>query len=617
MTPLQPSDWPKFIRHGYRLYFGSHAACPQALIASFLSVAEQFHDLEVVHILTLGEAPWLEERYRPHLRLNSFFLGANSRGAANRGEADFTPCFLSEIPKLFRDGTVAIDTAFVMVTPPDQLGYCSLGVSVDIGLAAVRSARYVVAQVNPLLPRTQGECFLHVSEIDAFLEAPAALPEHALAEGDAAVAARIGHYCSLLVDDGACLQAGIGRIPDAVMRNLTGRNDLGIHTEVLGDGLAELIRRGNVNNSRKGVNRGKSVTSFLLGTRELYDFANGNPHLEMRPSEYTNDPLVIARNPRQIAINSAIEVDLTGQVVADSIGPRLYSGIGGQVDFIRGAGMSPGGRPIIALESTAKGGQLSRITANLAPGAGVVTSRGDVHYVVTEYGIATLRGRSVRERALELIQVAHPKFRDELLERARERNLVPRTLPAPPRPIPEFAQDGELDVERFSAQGATYYLRPLQPSDQRRLQEFFYRHDEATVRQRWRGAKRVLDTEQAYRLVGVDQTHDLALAVLTRQGPREVIQAVGRFYRDGDRAELNCVTDESLRRRGLGGRLCDRLIEIARARGLRTLEARIRPDHAPMRRLLEHRGFVAQPDAPPSADHAEILLRLDLTHGVR
>ncbi len=591
MQPLRPTDWPKYIRSGYRLYFGSHGACPHALIGQFLEQVHQFNDLEVVHIMTLGGAPWSDPKYAPHLRLNSFFLGAGSREAVGRGEADYTPCFLSEIPRLFTDRTVPIDTAFVMVTPPDKHGYCSLGVSVDVGLAAVRSARFVLAQVNPLLPRTSGECFVHVDDIDAFIEAPAPILEHVCRGGGDAAAAQIGKYCALLVDDGCCLQAGIGRIPDAVMRNLKDRNDLGIHTEVLGDGLMDLIQNGNVTNAKKSLNRGTSVTAFVMGTKKLYDFVHENPHIEMRPAEYTNAPMNIARNANQISINGALEVDLTGQVVADAIGPRFYSGIGGQVDFIRGAGLSPGGRPVIALESTAKGGTLSRIVSSLSQGSGVVTSRGDVHYVVTEYGIATLRGRSIRERALEMIQVAHPKFRDQLQSEAVGRKWIP-AFAAPAKEVPELSGAGACEISRVTVAGEPMFLRPLHPSDQRRLQEFFYSHTDETLRQRYRQVPKQLSTEQAYKLVGVDQTADLAFGLFARQGPRETIHGVGRFFREGDGAEVAFVVGEAMRGKGIGTLLAQRLIGIAKQRGIKRLQAMVHADNHAMRHVLTKLGFV-------------------------
>ena len=616
MHPLQPTDWRKYIRSGYRLYFGSHGACPHALIGQFLGQVHHFNDLEVVHIMTLGGAPWSDPKYAPHLRLNSFFLGAGSRDAVARGEADYTPCFLSEIPRLFTDRTVPIDTAFVMVTPPDKHGYCSLGVSVDVGLAAVRSARFVLAQVNPLLPRTSGECFVHVDEIDAFIDAPAPILEHAGCEGDSAAAAQIGKYCALLVDDGACLQAGIGRIPDAVVRNLRDRSDLGIHTEVLGDGLMDLIQNGNVTNAKKSLNRGKSVTCFVMGSKKLYDFVHENPHVEMRPAEYTNNPMNIARNANQISVNSALEVDLTGQVVADSIGTRFYSGIGGQVDFIRGAGMSPGGKPIIALESTAKGGTLSRIVPSLTAGSGVVTSRGDVHYVVTEFGIATLRGRSIRERALELIQVAHPKFRDQLLDEVRARKWVP-AFAAPAREVPELSGDGTCQVSRVSVAGEPMFLRPLHPSDQRRLQEFFYSHTDETLRQRYRQVPKRLSTEQAYRLVGVDHSVDTAFGLFARQGPRETIHGIGRFFRSGDTAEVAFVVDEAMRGRGIGTLLANRLIEVAKKRGIKRLQAMVRADNHAMRHVLAKLGFVFTRVPDDFSEFEGVLELLPGTEGLR
>ena len=604
MIPLRDDDWARYIKSGDRIFFGSFGGCPHTLIGKFLEQSHRFSDIEIVHLLTLGDAPWTAPEYSDSLRLNSFFLGPNTRDVVNAGGADFSPCYLSEIPKIFADKTLPVDVAFVMVSPPDAQGYCSLGVSVDISLGAVRSARKVIAQINPRMPRTFGESFVHVNEIDAFLEASEELQESPRIEAHSRAAALVGRYCSLLVEDGACIQAGIGRVPNAVLRALRNRNDLGVHTETVGDGIMELIKNGNVTNARKVLNRGKTVGTFALGTRALYDFIHENPHVELHPSDYTNSPLVIARNPGHVSINSALEVDLTGQVASDSIGMRFYSGIGGQVDFIRGAGMSAGGRPIIALESTAKGGTVSRIAANLSAGSGVVTTRGDVHYIVTEYGIATMRGRSVRERALELIRIAHPKFRDELLDRARERGLVPKAAPSV-KQVPELDDAG--DTERIVIGELKLFLRPLRTSDHRRLQEFFYSHNEDTLLQRYRTIPRAMTVTRAYQMVGVDQTKDLALGIFSRQGPREVIHGVGRFYRDGDEAEVAFVTGESVRGRGIGTLLCTRLIQVAAARGIRRLKAYVRTDNGAMRHMLEKRGFVFSPDPEDPGEAVGVL----------
>lgn len=606
MQTLGPEGWQNFLKSGYRIFIGSGAACPHTLVGQFLEQAVNYQNLEVCHILTLGETPWSQPQFDGHLKINAFFLGPGSRDAVTRGDADYTPCFLSEIPHLFEDAIVPLDVALIQVSPPDQFGYCSFGVSVDIVAAACRSARYVIAQVNPRMPRTLGQSFIHVDDISAIIEAPeelVQLPKPLLDD----CTLLIGKYASMLIDDACTLQMGIGKIPDAVLSNLRNHSDLGVHTEMFSDGLFDLYKNGNITNKYKGINENKTITSFCFGTRELYDFVDNNPHVEFHPSEYTNQPVTIAQNNKMTSINSAIEIDLTGQVVADSIGHRFYSGIGGQVDFIRGACMCPDGRPIIALPSTAAGGKVSRIVARLSEGSGVVTSRGDVHYVVTEYGIATLRGRSIRERALELIQVAHPKFRDQLLEQARQHYHVPSYQQARNSLVPEF---GDVEICKMEIGEEKFFLRPLKPSDQRRLQEFFYSHSEMTLLQRYRHVPNNMSTEQAYRLVNVDQSQDLALCVVERQGPREVIHAVGRYLLEGkSRAEVAFVVREVKQGLGFGSQLLEQLIRIARQRELKKLVAYIRSDNRSMRALVEKFSFQRSSTDDPS----ELLYRLELS----
>ncbi len=606
MRTLKPLDWHAFLKSGYRVFIGSGAACPHALVGQFLEQAVDYQNLEICHILTLGETPWGQPQYSKHLRINAFFLGPGSRDAVTRGDADYTPCFLSEIPRLFDDAIVPIDVALIQVSPPDEFGYCSFGVSVDIVAAACRTARHVIAQINPRMPRTLGQSFIHVNDLSAVIEATEELVERPPPILDECTLL-IGKYASILVDDACTLQMGIGRIPDAVLLNLKDHNDLGVHTEMFSDGLLDLYKNGNITNKYKGINESKTITSFCFGTRELYDFVDNNPHVEFHPSEYTNQPVTIAKNRKMTSINSAIEIDLTGQVVADSIGHRFYSGIGGQVDFIRGACMCPDGRPIIALPSTAAGGKVSRIVARLSEGSGVVTSRGDVHCVVTEYGIATLRGRSIRERALELIQVAHPKFRCQLLEEARQHYHVPPYQLSPNNPVPDF---GDVEICKMDVGEENAYLRPLKPSDQRRLQEFFYSHSETTLLQRYRHVPRDMSTEQAYRLVNVDQSVDLALCVIERQGPREVIHAVGRYFLEGQgRAEVAFVVREEKQGLGLGSQLLEQLIRVARRRKLKKLVAYIRLDNRPMQALVEKSSFQRFATDDPS----ELIYRLDLS----
>src|SRR6266545_4939954 len=380
-------------------------------------------DVEIMHILTFCAAPYAKRDLLEHFRHNAFFIGPNVREAVNDAVADYTPIFLSEIPSLFRQKKIHLDVALVQVSPPDAHGFCSFGVSVDVVKAAVESADFVAAEVNANMPRTLGDSFIHVSALDALVQSDLPVLEFAT-KPPSADAMKMGEFIASLVEDGSTLQTGIGEIPSAVMACLAGKKDLGMHTEMFTEAVIPLIESGVLNCRRKTLLPGKIVSSFCFGTRKLYDYIHDNPRFEFRPTEFTNDPFQIARNRRMVAISSAIEVDLTGQVCADSIGERFYSGFGGQVDFIRGAARSDGGKPIIALPSTTSDGRISRIVTRLKSGAGVVTSRADVHFVITEYGIASLHGKTVRERTLALIHIAAPQFRDELLRVARERRLV-------------------------------------------------------------------------------------------------------------------------------------------------------------------------------------------------
>lgn len=401
------------VKSGDRIYVHGGAATPSVLIEALVARAAQLQDVELVHLHTDAAAPYVGPGMEAHFRHNALFIGPNVRAAVAEGRADYTPVFLSEIPALLARGApLELDAALLQVTPPDRNGNCSLGVSVDCALAAALHAKLVVAQVNRLMPRTYGPT-IHESSIDLGVEVAAEVAEAAPAALTPEAAA-IGRHVAALVDDGSTLQMGIGAVPDAVLGQLGGHRNLGVHTEMFTDGLLPLIQSGVVNGSQKTLHPGVVVSAFVIGSRRLYRFVDQNPAVHLHPVDYTNNVDVIAAHRKMVAINSALGVDLTGQVAADSIGPRFYSGIGGQVDFIRGAARSEGGVPIIALPSTAKGGAISRITATLAQGSGVVTTRGDVHWVVTEFGARNLHGRTIRERARMLVELAHPKFRAEL-----------------------------------------------------------------------------------------------------------------------------------------------------------------------------------------------------------
>ena len=420
---MTPGAIVQAIRPGQRILIGSGAAEPQRLVDALVVHGDHLVGNQIVHILTLGPAPYVDPALDSRFRHVAFFIGANVRDAVNEGRADYVPVFLSEIPGLIRSRRVEVDVALIQVSPPDAHGHVSLGVSVDVVRAAVDTARLVFAEINEQMPRTLGDSFLHMDQIAGFVPVDVPLPELPTHAPDA-IAMEIGTRVASLVPDGATLQVGIGQIPDAVLAALGKHRDLGIHTEMLSDGVVALAQAGVVTGRRKSLLPGKMVTSFVMGSQALYRWVHDHALIEMRPSEYTNDPAVIQQNERMVSINSALAVDLSGQVAADGLEGRFYSGIGGQVDFIRGAARSREGKAIIALRSTAKRGTVSRISATLGEGAGVVTSRGDVRHVVTEYGAVDLWGRSVRERAHALIAIAHPDFRAELSAEAVARRYI-------------------------------------------------------------------------------------------------------------------------------------------------------------------------------------------------
>ncbi len=421
MTYVSAAEAVTLIESGMRVYVQGQAATPQALLVALAARAGELRDVETVHLHLEGDAPFARPECAAAFRPNAFFVGPNLRAAVAEGRADYTPIFLSEIPRLFREGVRPLDAALVHVSPPDAHGYVSLGVSVDATLAAVQTARLVIAQVNPRMPRTLGDAGVHVSRFAALVEVDAPLFGHEASAPDA-VQTAIGRRIAALVEDGATLQMGIGAIPDAVLKELGGHRALGIHTEMFSDGVLPLVERGVVTNEKKVLQRGRTVASFVSGSERLYAFVHDNPSVELRDCGYVNDTAVIRQQPKMTAINSAIEVDFTGQVVADSIGERIYSGVGGQMDFIRGASLSAGGKAIIALPSTTSRGE-SRIVATLRPGAGVVTSRAHVRFVVTEHGVADLTASSLRARGRQLVGIAAPQHREALEREARRRRL--------------------------------------------------------------------------------------------------------------------------------------------------------------------------------------------------
>lgn len=409
---ISAEDAVKAVKSNDRVYIQAAAAAPQVLIKALSNRHEELRNVEICQLHTEGVAPYANPELRDSFHVNCFFVGENVRHTIKAGNGSYTPVFLSELPLLFKRRIIPLDVALIHVSVPDKHGYCSLGVSVEATLAAIDNAKYVIAQVNKQMPRTHGAGIIHIAEIDAFVDCDEALPIHEMAE-PTAIEGRIGDFVAGLIDDRSTLQMGIGSIPNAVLTRLTNHKDLGLHTEMFSDGVIDLILSNVINGNYKSINRGRALATFLMGSKRLYDYVDDNPFIEMRASNYTNDVSIIKQNPRMVAINSAIEVDLTGQVCADSIGPKIYSGVGGQMDFIRGASLSEGGKAIIALPSETKSG-ISRIVPSLKPGAGVVTTRAHVNYVVTEYGIAELYGKTIKNRVKALVNIAHPNHREAI-----------------------------------------------------------------------------------------------------------------------------------------------------------------------------------------------------------
>lgn len=606
MKLVSPHDWPNIVRPGCRVFIGGGASVPFALVDSFLAAASEYKDVEVVHIYGLGESPWIDPKYSEVIRTNSFFLTRPLREAVERGQADYTPCPLSEVASLFRQGPLTLDVALIQVSPPDAEGYCSLGVSVDVVRSALDCARVVVAQINPKMPRTGGDSKISIRKIAYALEHTAELPEAKKPVLDERHA-RIGGYAAQLIDDGATIQLGLGNTPTAVARALRKHRHLGIHSGLFNDALMELVICGAVDGSQKSFRAGKIIASLVVGSRKLYRFVDDNRDIELHPSEWVYDPARIARNHRMVSINGAREIDLTGQVVRDSSGHRFYGGIGALQDFVRGAGRSKGGRSLIALTSTCDEDGHSRIVAELEAGSGVCTGRGDVHYVVTEFGVASLHGRSIRERVARLVEVAHPQHREKLLAGARERGWLPKFFTMPPS-APTFSPDGvESTWVNFGRR--RFLLRPLYASDMRTIQEFFYSHDEETIRLRYGYQRHRMTGESAYKLAAVDQRRDLAFGLFGEAREQEELRAIGRYYLDADGkgAEVAFVVHENSRQLGMAGFLLGKLALIAKERGVSHFWASVLPENHAMKKL-----FLAVGGSQESVEDGEEGFRIPL-----
>ncbi len=578
------------IGRGDRVFVGSGAAEPQHLVQELVELASEFYDTEIFHIQTLGVAPYTEEKFKDRFRHNAFFVDDNTRDAVGRGDADYTPIFMKDIPELFKSGRVPLDVSLVQVSPPDEHGWVSLGVAVDIIKPAVENSKKIIAQVNPKMPRVHGDTFLHVDDIDYLVYHEEDILEfEPVVSTDTAI--KIAKNVSRLIENGATVQIGYGNIPNAILSHLDKKSDLGIHTEMLSEDLAELMESGVVTNKKKNINPGKSVASFLMGTKKLYDFVDDNPAIELRPTDYTNDPFIIAQNNKMTAVNTALQVDLTGQVCADSLGYSFYSGIGGHADFMRGATYAKEGKSIIALASTAQDGRVSRIVTHLNEGAGVVTTRGDVQYVVTEYGVAYLHGKNIRQRAMELINIAHPKFREKLLKEAKENNLVFSDQ------VLVLDEGGrypdELETVR-EINGKDYIFRPMKSTDDELLKDLFYSLSDESRYKRFMSPRRDMPHERRQDFVQINYKKEMAIVVIDPEieGPHRMVGEADYRIKEGQNvAEISVMIRDEYQGLGMGTALVEYLTMIAKNQGLYGFTAEVLADNKKMLRVFEKMGY--------------------------
>ncbi len=582
------------IHRGDTIFIGSACAEPQHLVQGLIryvkSNPKAFFDAEVLHVRSLGVAPYAAEKFKQNFRHNSFFIGDSTRDAVNKGLADYTPIFLSQVPDLFTRGLARVDIALIQTSLPDNHGYMSLGISVDIVKAAAEKARLVVAQVNANMPRVHGDTFIHIDAVDFLVPYDELLLEYQ-PEADTDIARQIGKYVSRLIEDGDTLQVGYGRIPNAVLSHLSDKKNLGIHSELITDGIMALIQKGVIDNSRKTVNRGKTVATFCMGHKETYDFLNDNPSVEFRTIDYTNNPMLIARQDNMVAINSALEIDLTGQATAESIGTISHSGVGGQADFMRGAVLAKGGKAILTLQSTAASDVVSRIVPSLRQGAGTTLIRGDIRYVVTEYGIAYLHGKNMRERAMELIGIAHPKFRPWLIEEAKKLDLIYRDQAFMPGKRGEYPE--HLETWRTTRGGTSILFRPIKMSDEPLLKDFIYSLSDQSIYRRFMSRRQDMPHERLQELVVIDYTKEMAILAVLPQEEKENIIGVGRYYIDDQlhTAEVAFAVRDDYQQRGIGAELLAYLTYLARREGLLGFSAEVLVENRPMLHTFEQGGF--------------------------
>lgn len=590
------------IKRGSRVFIGTGCGEPQHLIKIMVN-DNRLQDIMVYQMLSSTFARYVDDpSFLRRFSLKLFFISSTMRKAAFEGKIDYLPTYLSQIPRLFSSQRIGLDVAMIQVSPPDKFGYCSLGVSVDITKSGMENAKIVIAQVNSRMPRTWGDSFVHIDEIDYFVLKDEPLVEALPSEKDDVIAKRIGHYISQLVDDGSTLQIGFGHLPYAILKYLDNKKDLGVHTQLITDGFLPLFEKKVITNRKKTLLPGKVVASLCMGSEKIYRFVDNNPMFYFRSSEFVNDPTVIARNDNLISISSALEVDLTGQVCSDSMGYLFYSGIGDQVDFLRGSAMSKGGFSIIALPSTAQNGKTSRIVPHLSEGAGVATTRGDVNFVITEYGIAELQGKSIYQRVIELVQIAHPKFREELIETAKKRHYIFADQLAP-------IQDDLLFLESYKysmkvKNGKTVDFRPLLPSDEFAYRNFFYSLQEKTIYLRFFYKMKIFSHEVIQKQwASIDYRKNMSVIGLVQKGGHQEIIGIGSYAKDEpDRAEVAFVVREDYQGKGVASFLLDILEKIAKENDYKGFSASVLRENQTMIHIFKKKYPDAKIKASSGSD---------------
>ncbi|MFX1302374.1 MAG: GNAT family N-acetyltransferase [Promethearchaeota archaeon] len=589
----------KFVKPGNRIFIDSGCSEPIDLTKKLIELGLKLPDIEILHFLSLSDLDYYETAggIEDLFRHNAFFIGKSLRKYVEGGQADYTPMLLSEIPKLFKSGKMHLDTALIQVSPPDRYGFCSYGINVDIVKPIAESAEYVVAEINPKMPRTLGDSFIHMNDIDAFVLSDHDIIEFYYGEPDD-VSTRIAKFVASLIEDESTIQMGIGQIPNAVTRELMEKRDLGVHSEVFSDGIVDLVEEGVITCKKKTLHKDKIICSFVMGSKRLYDFVDDNPMVEFHPCDYTNDPFIISQNNKQVAINAALSVDLTGQANSDSLGHRFYSGIGGQVDFVRGAGRAIDGKPIMTLASTATlkdGTRVSRIVPYLQSGSGVVITRGDIHYVVTEWGIAYLYGKSIRERVLEMINIAHPDFREELLDQAKKWKYAYSDQKLP------ISIDGRISIypEKYETllklkNGKTIKIRPVKPTDERMIQELHYSLDEEDRYLRFFTPVKDFRHKKIQPMVNIDYSTDMILVGEFSGTKEDQVIALGAFFKahQPSIAELAFVVHREWRGLGITKFLLNYLVQIGRELNYRTFTGSILLENKPMLHIINNSGYL-------------------------